>query len=103
MLLLKKGDCMTNSLMKQRADAQFRMPVEDELAQAGYEAAADALAAKIARLKELRLARDAAEPAAPPKASRVKKPGKKAGTKKKQDKRPAESLLDWLKHRHANV
>jgi hypothetical protein len=94
---------MTNNLMKQRADAQFRMPVEDELAQSGYEAAADALAAKIARLKELRLARDAAEPAAPPKASRVKKTGKKAGTKKKQDKRPAESLLDWLKHRHANV
>jgi hypothetical protein len=94
---------MSNSLTKQRADAQFKMPIEDELAQSGYEAAADALAAKIARLKELRLARDAADPDVPPKAVRVKKPAKKAVMRKKQSKQPAESLLDWLKHRHANV
>ncbi len=94
---------MSNIQIKQRADAQFRkLPgVEDgNNAQSDYEAAADALAAKIARLKELRLARDAAEQAAPPPAV----PAKKAGKKKKQNKqkeRTGVSLADWLKSRHA--
>jgi hypothetical protein len=86
----------------QRAGAQFqKLPgVEDDKnAQSEYEAAADALAAKIARLKELRLARDAAALAAPP-AAKVKKVRKKK-MPIKQKKRPAESLVDWLKSRHA--
>jgi hypothetical protein len=90
---------MSNNLIKQRADAQFRkLPgVEDDNnAQSEYEAAADALAAKIARLKELRLARDAAELTAPPAA-----PVKKIRKKKTQKKRPATSLSDWLKNRNA--
>jgi hypothetical protein len=60
------------------------------------EAAAGALADKIARLKELRLARDAAARAAPRPA-----PVKKGRNKKKQKKRPAVALADWLKNRHA--
>lgn len=89
---------MSNSLIKQRADAQFRrLPgVEDgNSAQSEYEAAADALAAKIAHLKELRLARDAAALAAPPAV-----PAKKVGRKTKQKKTPAKSLVDWLKSHH---
>jgi len=87
-------------MIKQRADAQFRKPprIEDgNDAQSDYEAAADALAAKIARLKELRLARDAAARAAPPPAPAKKLRAKKK--QKKQKKRPAVSLLEWLKSR----
>jgi hypothetical protein len=60
------------------------------------ETAAGALADKIARLKELRLARDAAARATPRPA-----PAKKGRSKKKQKKRPAVALADWLKNRHA--
>jgi hypothetical protein len=59
-------------------------------------AAASAVTDKIARLKELRLARDAAALAAPRAA-----PMKKVRNKKKQKKRPAVALADWLKNRHA--
>lgn len=92
---------MSNILIKQRTDAQFRKLPGVEAgknARLEYEAAADALAAKIARLKELRLARDAAARAAPPAA-----PVKKFRNKKKQKKRAAVSLLDWLKSRHVGV
>ncbi len=95
---------MSNSLTKRRADAQFKkLPwiADDDNAQSEYEAAAAALAAKIARLKELRLARDAAEQAAPPIIT-LKKAGKKK-TEKKQKKRAGISLLDWMKSRHDGV
>jgi len=49
------------------------------------------------RLKELRLARDAAEQAAP--AIPAKKAGKKNSKKNGKEKRPAVSLSDWLKNR----
>lgn len=76
---------MSNYLIRERANAQFRkLPGgEDTNApQSDFEAAADALEAKIAHLKELRLARDAAVLAAPPAA-----PVKKAGKKKMQKPR----------------
>ncbi|MFZ0423229.1 MAG: hypothetical protein WAL80_10170 [Xanthobacteraceae bacterium] len=64
-----------------------------------YEAAADALEDKIARLKKLRLARDAAALAAPSTAvAAKKKPGRK---KKPAPVSPAVLLSDWLKSRHA--
>jgi hypothetical protein len=63
------------------------------------EAIAAAVAAKSVRLKELRLARDAAEQAAP--AIAVKKAGKKNGKQNDKKKRPAVSLSDWLKNRQA--
>jgi hypothetical protein len=87
---------LSNNFIKQRANAQFRkLPGGDEskTAQSEYEVAAADLAAKIARLKELRLARDAAELAKPPKPLRGKK------TAKKKKKGPAVSLSDWLKDR----
>jgi len=93
---------VSNIQIKHRADAHFKkLPgVEDgKSAQSEYEAAADALSSKISRLKELRLARDAAALAAPP-AVAVKKVRKKT-KQRKQKKRPAVSLADWLKSRHA--
>jgi len=85
---------LSNNLIKQRADAQFRKLPAAEIVMSDYEIAAAELAAKLARLKQLRLARDAAALAAPPKPA----PAKKARRKKK---RPALSLSDWMKNRHA--
>jgi hypothetical protein len=106
---------MSNNLIKQRADAQFRKRpgVEDgssakdsakNSAQSENEAAVDARTVKIARLKGLRLARDAAELAAPP-AVPVKKAGKskKQKMRTKREKGPALSLFDWMKGRQVGV
>jgi hypothetical protein len=87
---------MSDSLIKRRADAHFSKLPGVEIGKTittESEAVAAAVAAKSARLKELRLARDAAAQAAPVIA--VKKAGKKNGKKK----RPAVSLSDWLKNR----
>jgi len=89
---------MLDSLIKRRADAHFSKLPGVEVGKTivtESEAVAAAVAAKSARLKELRLARDAAEQAAP--AIPVKKAGKKSSKKK----RPAVSLSDWLKTRQA--
>ena len=90
---------MPDGLTKRRADAHFsKLPgVEDgKTIMTESEAVAAAVAAKSARLKELRLARDAAEQAAP--AVAVKKAGKKTDKNGKK-KRPTVSLSDWLKNR----
>ena len=89
---------MSDSLIKRRADLHFSpLPGIDDgkTIMSESEAIAAAVAAKSARLKELRLARDAAAQAAPVIA--VKKAGKKSSKKK----RPAVSLSDWLKNRQA--
>jgi hypothetical protein len=86
---------MSDSLIKRRADLHFSpLPGIDDgkTIMSESEAIAAAVAAKSARLKELRLARDAAEQAAPA------IPVKKARGKKK---RPTASLSDWLKNRQA--
>lgn len=81
----------------QRAQPKFKkLPGLEDGNDARSEDEAGALADKIARLKELRLARDAAARAAPQPA-----PAKKGRAKKKQKKRPAVALADWLKNRHA--
>jgi hypothetical protein len=81
----------------QRAQPKFKkLPGADDGNNARSEDEAAALANKIARLKELRLARDAAAHAAPRPA-----PVKKLRNKKKQKKRPAVALADWLNSRHA--
>jgi hypothetical protein len=94
---------MSKLLLKQRAEAQFRKLPEAEdnsvkSATSEYEAGADLVTAKIAHLKGLRLARDAAEKAAPPPTVPVEKAGKKK-------KRPAVSrglsLSDWRQSHHA--
>jgi hypothetical protein len=93
---------VTDNSIKQRANAHFKaLPAFDvgKAALPEFEAAADALEDKIARLKKLRLARDAAASAAPPKpVAAKKKPGRK---KKPVPVSPAVSLSDWLKSRHA--
>jgi hypothetical protein len=85
---------LSNIQIKRRADAQFKELPAAAIVMSDYEAAAAELAAKLARLKQLRLARDAAALAAPPKPA----PAKKSRAKKK---RPALSLSDWMKNRHA--
>jgi hypothetical protein len=93
---------MMDSLIKRRADAHFStLPGVDDrkTIMTESEAVATAVAAKSARLKELRLARDAAEQAAP--AIPAKKAGKKSGKQTAKKKRPAVSLSDWLKNRQA--
>src|SRR5580704_799249 len=93
---------MMDSLIKRRADAHFStLPGVDDrkTIMTESEAVATAVAAKSARLKELRLARDAAEQAAP--AIPAKKAGKQSSKQTAKKKRPAVSLSDWLKNRQA--
>jgi hypothetical protein len=88
---------MLDGLIKRRADAHFsKLPGVDDgkTIMTESEAIVAAVAAKSVRLKELRLARDAAEQAAP--AIAVKK-----GKKNSKEKRPAVSLSEWLKNRQA--
>ena len=91
---------MSSISINKRADDQFKKLTRIEDGHNGpteYEVRADALSTKIARLKALRLARDAAILAAPPPA-----PVKKAGKKKKRPvPSSAVSLLDWRKGRQA--
>src|SRR6202035_828758 len=92
---------MLDGLIKRRADAHFsKLPGVDDgkTIMTESEAIVAAVAAKSVRLKELRLARDAAEQAAP--AIAVKK-GKKNSKKNGKEKRPAVSLSEWLKNRQA--
>jgi hypothetical protein len=91
---------MSDSMIKRRADAHFSKLPGVEIGKTittESEAVAAAVAAKSARLKELRLARDAAAQAAPVIA--VKKAAKKTDKKNGKKKRPAVSLSDWLKNR----
>ena len=87
--------------INKRADDQFKKLTRIEDGHNGpteYEVRADALSTKIARLKALRLARDAAILAAPPPAPVKKKAGK---TKKRPAVASAVSLSDWRKSRQA--
>jgi hypothetical protein len=63
----------------------------------GYEAEAVAARAKMAKLREPRLAREA-EPAASSPPAPAKSPAK-GGGKKKAPPKPAGSLADWIKAR----
>lgn len=83
---------MTDDPKQQAAAAQFRklQRAEDgKKAMSEYEAEAAAVRVRMAKLRELRLARDAA---LPPAAKAVKKGGKKA-------KAPTGTLSAWLKDR----
>ena len=94
---------MADDSRKQQADAQFRkvQRAEDgKKAMAEYEASVAAVRAKTEKLRELRLARDAAEKIAAPVAPA---PAKKVAAKKgaKKAKRPAGSLANWLDDQEA--
>jgi hypothetical protein len=79
---------------RERADARFnktaRAADDAKTGKAGRDAAAKAVTDNMARLKALRLAREAAEPA---RSATVKKTRAKPG-KKSAEKAPA--LADWL-------
>ena len=89
---------MADDSKKQQADAQFRkiQRAEDgKKAMAEYEAGANATRIKTEKLRQLRLARDAAEQAAAPVKSIPKKRVKKAES-------PAGSLDTWLSGQSAS-
>ncbi|HLH92838.1 MAG TPA: hypothetical protein VKX28_30810 [Xanthobacteraceae bacterium] len=76
--------------------AKLQKANEAKQAVADYEAEAVAMRAKTARLRALRLARDAELAATRPPAP-VR--GKGAATKKKAERKPAGTLADWIKSR----
>jgi hypothetical protein len=85
---LEKDGEMSDKSDKHRANAQFaKLQRADDAKKATseYEAEAAALRAKTARLKALRLARDAAAPPPPP-----------AAPKRRAKKKSTGSLSDWL-------
>lgn len=75
---------------RNRADARFNKPNQAKAGKSEQDVAAKAVLDNMARLKALRLAREAAEPPLPPavKKARAKSP-KKSGEK-------APALSDWL-------
>jgi hypothetical protein len=86
--IFAKDTAMTEKSSQRAANAQFaKMQRASDAKQATteYESAAVALRAKTARLKALRLARDAAAPPPPP-----------AAPKRKSRKKAKGSLSDWL-------
>jgi hypothetical protein len=85
----KAGDAAARA--SARAQKQETAAREGAKARAAYDAQGDALRARTARLRELRLAKEATEePVAPKKAAGGKK-GAKTKTKAK-----SERLADWL-------
>jgi hypothetical protein len=73
-----------------RADARFTRPGAPKVSKSDYDIAAKAVLDNMAKLKALRLAREAAEP--PPPAAAKKTRAK--SRKKSEEKAPA--LSDWL-------
>jgi hypothetical protein len=86
---------MADHSKKDKANVEFRklQKAEDgKKAMSEYETEAAAVRAKTARLKALRLARDAAQPPAPPKAAAAKT--KKPAAKKKASSATLSKFLD---------
>lgn len=80
---------------KDKANAELKRAqrvAEGKSAMADYEAQAAAVREKMARLKALRLARDAAMPPPPPR----KAPATKKKSAAKSTKGPAPKLAEWL-------
>ena len=76
--------------------AKLQKANEAKQAVADYEAEAVAMRAKTARLRALRLARDAELAATRPVAAT---PARKGAAKKKAERKPAGTLADWIKSR----
>jgi hypothetical protein len=88
---------MADNSRKDVAQGQFAklQKGDGKQAVAGYEAEAAALRAKTARLRELRLARDAELAASRPPAP----PAKKSAPRKKAAAKSTGNLADWIKER----
>ena len=91
---------MADEPNKMRAEIRARQAEDGKKAMAEYEASAAATRAKTQKLRALRLAKEAAELAAPkPPAktkTKAKSAGKSAGKTAKKKKAPDGKLADWL-------
>ena len=85
---------MADEPSKMRAEIRARQAEDGKKAMAEYEASAAATRAKTAKLKALRLAKEAADEAAPKPAAKAKAKAK-PGVKKKKAA-PEGKLSDWL-------
>ena len=94
---------MADEPNKMRAEIRARQAEDGKKAMAEYEASAAATRAKTEKLRALRLAREAAELAAPKPPAKIKakagaKTGTKSGTKSAKTKKqvPDGKLSDWI-------
>ena len=88
---------MADEPNKMRAEIRARQAEDGKKAMAEYEASAAATRVKTEKLRALRLAKEAAEAAAPKPVKTKAKAGAKTGTKAvKKKKAPEGKLSDWL-------
>ena len=85
---------MADEPNKMRAEIRARQAEDGKKAMAEYEASAAATRAKTEKLKALRLAKEAAEAAAPKPPAKTKAKAKPGAKKKKAA--PEGKLSDWL-------
>ena len=81
-----------------RADARFNTTNEAETGKTDRDLATKAVLDNMARLKALRLAREAAEPPRPAAVKKARANAKKSGAAKKSDEK-GPALADWLASR----
>jgi hypothetical protein len=89
---------LTEDPKKLRAEIRARQAEDGKKAMAEYEANAAALRARTQKLREARLAREAAEPAEAPAPKKAKKSTAKTKSATKA-KTPPGKLSDWLDER----
>ena len=85
---------MADEPNKVRAEIRARQAEDGKKAMAEYEASASATRAKTEKLRALRLAKEAADLAAPKPPAKTK--AKATGAKKKKKAAPDGKLSDWL-------
>jgi hypothetical protein len=86
----------------QKQFAKVQRAEDGKKAMSDYEAEGAAMRAKTARLRALRLARDAEQAAAAPPPAPAKKKAAKGGKGTKSAKADNGSLSDWLKDREGS-
>jgi hypothetical protein len=96
----RRNHPLTEDPKKVRAEIRARQAEDGKKAMAEYEANAAAVRARTQKLREARLAREAAEPAEAPAPKKAKKSTAKAkGAAKGSAKAPPGKLADWLDER----
>jgi hypothetical protein len=83
-----------------RADARFNKTNEAETGKTDRDLAAKAVRDNMARLKAMRLAREAAEPPRPAAVKKARATAKRSGAAKKSDEK-GPVLADWLASRQS--
>ena len=87
---------MADEPNKMRAEIRARQAEDGKKAMAEYEAGAAATRAKTEKLRALRLAKEAAELAAPKPPAKAKAKAKASKSAKTKKKAPDSKLADWL-------